>query len=235
MVVQFGRRYGRRRSGQDPPEVTKSYGPVLVRLHQVHGQGSFRRAQPPDMQIMNGRHIGQAAQIRAHLVRVDSTGHAIQRQLDRLPQEVPRAVRDHGGAGLARLDAPRPAPCGDVQSATGLPRADRPLAARRRPAHLPAPGPDGGRVPAGPMSFARISTDDVNGRILAYCGDGSFTDDPLQTFGSRAVVEVPGLQDLLKLICRNGFEHHTAMAAAPSADILAEAFENYFDWEVYHH
>jgi L-fucose isomerase-like protein len=92
-----------------------------------------------------------------------------------------------------------------------------------------------GRVPAGPMSYARISTDDVNGLISAYVGDGSFTDDPLQTFGSRAVVEVPDLQNLLKYICRNGFEHHTAMAAAPSADILAEAFETYFDWDVYHH
>ena len=92
-----------------------------------------------------------------------------------------------------------------------------------------------GRVPAGPMSYARISTDDVNGIIRAYCGDGNFTDDSLQTFGSRAVVEVPNLQGLLKHICRNGFEHHTAMAAAPSADILAEAFETYFDWDVYRH
>jgi L-fucose isomerase-like protein len=92
-----------------------------------------------------------------------------------------------------------------------------------------------GRVPAGPMSFARISTDDIDGIIRAYCGDGSFTDDPLDTFGSRAVVEVPGLQTLLKYICRNGFEHHAAMAAAPSADILAEAFKIYFDWDVYQH
>ena len=92
-----------------------------------------------------------------------------------------------------------------------------------------------GRVPAGAMSFARLSTDDVNGRITAYCGDGDFTDDPLDTFGSRAVVHVPELQKLLKYICRNGFEHHAAMAAAPSAAILAEAFETYFGWDVYRH
>jgi L-fucose isomerase-like protein len=92
-----------------------------------------------------------------------------------------------------------------------------------------------GRVPAGPMSYARISTDDVNGRISAYCGDGRFTDDALDTFGSRAVVEVPELQALLKHICRNGFEHHAAMAAAPSASILAEAFTTYFGWDVYSH
>jgi L-fucose isomerase-like protein len=42
----------------------------------------------------------------------------------------------------------------------------------------------------------------------AYVGEGRFTDDPLQTFGTRAVVEVPDLQGLMRYICRNGFEHH---------------------------
>lgn len=92
-----------------------------------------------------------------------------------------------------------------------------------------------GRVPAGPMSFARISTDDRNGVIRTYVGDGMFTDDPLDTFGGRAVVEVPGLQKLLQYICKKGFEHHGAMNASHSATILAEAFETYFGWEVYYH
>lgn len=92
-----------------------------------------------------------------------------------------------------------------------------------------------GRVPAGPMSFARISTDDRNGVIRTYVGDGMFTDDLLDTFGGRAVVEVPGLQKLLQYICKNGFEHHGAMNPSHSAAILAEAFETYFGWEVYHH
>jgi hypothetical protein len=35
-----------------------------------------------------------------------------------------------------------------------------------------------GRVPRGPFTFARISTDDLSGDILAYVGDGMFTDDP---------------------------------------------------------
>jgi L-fucose isomerase-like protein len=85
------------------------------------------------------------------------------------------------------------------------------------------------------MSYARISTDDTAGMIRAYVGDGTFTDDPLDTFGSRAVVEVPDLQGLLKYICKNGFEHHTAMCAYPSAAVLAEAFENYLGWETYRH
>ena len=92
-----------------------------------------------------------------------------------------------------------------------------------------------GRALAGPMSFARISTDDLNGWIRVYVGEGRLTDDPLKTFGSRAVVEIPGLQHLMQHICRNGFEHHVAMSASRSAAILAEALETYFGWEVYCH
>jgi L-fucose isomerase-like protein len=92
-----------------------------------------------------------------------------------------------------------------------------------------------GRVPVGPMSFARITTDDRNGKIRTYVGEGMFTDDRLDTFGGRAVIEVPGLQNLLRYICKNGFEHHVAMNASHSADIVAEAFETYMGWEVYRH
>lgn len=92
-----------------------------------------------------------------------------------------------------------------------------------------------GRVPPGPFTFARISTDDLNGEILAYVGDGMLTDDPLKTFGSRAVVEIPDLQTLMQYICRNGFEHHVAINKGHTAAILAEAFETYFGFDVYHH
>lgn len=92
-----------------------------------------------------------------------------------------------------------------------------------------------GRTPSGPFSYARLTSDDRHGRIRTYVGDGMFVDDPLETFGSRAVVEVPRLQTLLQYICKNGFEHHAAMNASHSADILREAFETYFGWEVYHH
>jgi L-fucose isomerase-like protein len=92
-----------------------------------------------------------------------------------------------------------------------------------------------GRTPAGPVTYARISTDDSYGLIRTYMGEGRFTDDPLETFGSRAVVQVPGLQRLMKHICKNGFEHHVAMNASCSAGVLAEAFETYFGWDVYHH
>jgi L-fucose isomerase-like protein len=92
-----------------------------------------------------------------------------------------------------------------------------------------------GRAPSGPVSFARISTDDVNGKIRTYVADGMMTDDPLATFGSRAVVEVPGLQTLLRHVCKNGFEHHVAMNASHSAAVLAEAFDTYLGWDVYWH
>ncbi len=92
-----------------------------------------------------------------------------------------------------------------------------------------------GRTPAGPLTFARISTDDRQGRIHTYVGEGHFLDDPLDTFGSRAVVEIPNLQQLMKYICKNGFEHHVAMSASHTASILQESFETYLHWEVYAH
>jgi L-fucose isomerase-like protein len=92
-----------------------------------------------------------------------------------------------------------------------------------------------GRTPAGPVTFARISTDDRTGKIKAYTGEGRFTDDPLATFGSRAVVEVPKLQGLMQHICRNGFEHHVAMNGSHCAPVIAEAFNNYLGWDTYFH
>lgn len=92
-----------------------------------------------------------------------------------------------------------------------------------------------GRTPAGPFGYARITTDDKTGQIRAYVGDGEFVDDELATFGSRAVVRVSNLQGLLRYICKNGFEHHAAMAPAYASSVLAEAFETYFGWDTYHH
>ncbi len=92
-----------------------------------------------------------------------------------------------------------------------------------------------GRTPSGPVTFARVSTDDVNGCMRAYAGEGRFTDDPLATFGSRAVVEVPQLQRLMRYICKNGFEHHAAMSASHCGEVLVEAMENYLGWDVYFH
>ena len=92
-----------------------------------------------------------------------------------------------------------------------------------------------GRVKSGPMSFARISTDDTNGKIRGYAGTGKFTDDPLETFGGAGVVEIPQLQNLLRYICENGFEHHVAANFATVASSVVEAATRYLGWDIYHH
>lgn len=92
-----------------------------------------------------------------------------------------------------------------------------------------------GRTPATALTFGRISTDDAAGTIRTYIGEGQLTDDELKTFGNRAVANVDNLQDLMRYICKNGFEHHVAMNASHTVDILAEAFETYLGWETYVH
>jgi L-fucose isomerase-like protein len=92
-----------------------------------------------------------------------------------------------------------------------------------------------GRTPAGPLTFARVSTDDGAGAIRAYVGEGELTDDALKTFGNRAVAKVPDLQRLLRYICREGFEHHVVMNASRSAAAFAEAGANYLGWRVEQH
>lgn len=92
-----------------------------------------------------------------------------------------------------------------------------------------------GRTPAGPLTYGRLSTVDCEGTIRGYVGEGKLTDDELDTFGTRAVAQVPGLQNLLRHICQQGFEHHVVMTCSDSAAVLKEAFENYLGWETYHH
>lgn len=92
-----------------------------------------------------------------------------------------------------------------------------------------------GRTPASPLTYGRITTDDTAGVIRTYVGEGELTNDDLKTFGNRAVARVPRLQNLMKHVCREGFEHHVVMNASRTAGILAEAFGRYLGWEVYHH
>ncbi|BET66992.1 L-fucose/L-arabinose isomerase family protein [Opitutales bacterium ASA1] len=92
-----------------------------------------------------------------------------------------------------------------------------------------------GRTPASPLTYGRITTDDTAGTIRAYVGEGVLTNDELKTFGNRAVAHVPKLQKLMRHVCREGFEHHVVMNASRTAGVLAEAFERYLGWEVYHH
>ncbi|MCD4686627.1 MAG: L-fucose/L-arabinose isomerase family protein [Anaerolineae bacterium] len=92
-----------------------------------------------------------------------------------------------------------------------------------------------GRVKPSPFTYLRVSTDDLNGRIIAYVGEGKFTSDPIDTFGGYGVVEVPHYQKLLAHICEEGYEHHVAVNLTLIADVVREAFTKYLGWEVYHH
>jgi L-fucose isomerase-like protein len=92
-----------------------------------------------------------------------------------------------------------------------------------------------GRTPAMPLTFGRLSTDDPAGVIKAYIGEGELTNDPLQTFGNRAVARISDLQGLMQYVCRNGFEHHVVMNASNTSGILEEALSNYMGWGVYRH
>ncbi len=93
-----------------------------------------------------------------------------------------------------------------------------------------------GRVKAGPMSFARFSTDDFTGKIRGYAGTGEFTNDPLTTFGGAGVVRISNMQALLRYICQNGFEHHVAAnLSGTAAAAVHEAATTYLGWDVYWH
>lgn len=92
-----------------------------------------------------------------------------------------------------------------------------------------------GQVNAGDMTFIRFTTDDSNGVLKAYLGEGEFRNEHLPTKGGVANCYVENLQDLMKFICKNGYEHHVCFARGHVADILKEALENYMGIEVYHH
>src|ERR1700723_3011752 len=92
-----------------------------------------------------------------------------------------------------------------------------------------------GRVKAGAMKYARYSTDDRAGVIRGYVGEGSFTNDSLNTFGGVGVVQIPRMQKLLRYICENGFEHHVAANFSTVAGATHEAATRYLGWATYWH
>lgn len=92
-----------------------------------------------------------------------------------------------------------------------------------------------GRVRENPFTYLRVSTDDLNGKIIAYVGEGAFTSDPLNSFGGYGVVKVPRFQELLAYICENGYEHHVAVNQTRVADAVYEALTKYLGWSVYYH
>jgi len=92
-----------------------------------------------------------------------------------------------------------------------------------------------GRVRAAPFTYCRVSTDDAWGTIRAYLGEGTLTEDAVDTYGGYGVAHIPDLQALLQYVCENGFEHHVAANLSQVASAVGEALGKYIGWEVYHH
>lgn len=92
-----------------------------------------------------------------------------------------------------------------------------------------------GRVKSGAMTYLRFSTNDFEGNIRGYAGEGEFTEDPLETFGGAGVVHIPQLQKLLHMICEQGFEHHVAANFSQVSAAVREAAVRYLGWDLVIH
>jgi len=92
-----------------------------------------------------------------------------------------------------------------------------------------------GKAGPGPMTYLRFSTDDVNGRVRGYVGEGELTDDPFAMLGSIAVCRIPDLQRLMDCICKQGFEHHSALVRSHCAKVIDEVATTYLGWDLYVH
>jgi L-fucose isomerase-like protein len=91
------------------------------------------------------------------------------------------------------------------------------------------------KVKAGPMTFFRMDTDDKEGRLRAYVGEGEFTDDPFGMDGGIAVCRIRNLRSLLENLCRYGWQHHVAMVRGNWARAVKEAVGRYLKWDLYVH
>jgi len=89
-----------------------------------------------------------------------------------------------------------------------------------------------GRIKSEPCTLLRIETDDLYGEIKALLVEGNYTDDLLDTFGGYGVIDIPNLQDVLKVLCNEGFAHHVAASLNKVADIIDEALSNYLGWNL---
>ncbi len=90
-----------------------------------------------------------------------------------------------------------------------------------------------GRIKAKPCTLLRVETDDFFGEIKALVIEGNYTNDLLDTFGGYGVIEIPNLQEVLKMVCKEGFAHHIAASLNEVGDIITEALSNYLGWNVH--
>ena len=82
-----------------------------------------------------------------------------------------------------------------------------------------------GRIKPGPMTYCKITTDDKDGVMKAYLGEGEILDADVKTYSPYAVCKIKNLNGLMNYIGRNGFEHHFVLMHGCVADILQEALQ----------
>lgn len=92
-----------------------------------------------------------------------------------------------------------------------------------------------GRIKSGPITFLRMSTDDAKGELTAYVAEGVSTNDPALTWGGIGVVQIPRLEELLRYICENNFEHHVSINMSAVGGAVADALNGYLGWRVHPH
>ena len=92
-----------------------------------------------------------------------------------------------------------------------------------------------GRIKTKPCTLLRIETDDLYGEIKGVLVEGTYTEDPLETFGGYGVVKIPNLQKLLRFLCREGFNHHVASTLNNVGYIVNEALTNYLNYNIEFH
>ena len=89
-----------------------------------------------------------------------------------------------------------------------------------------------GRIKAKSCTLLRIETDDMLGEMKALIVEGKYTDDDLDTYGGYGVIEIPNLQNILQLLCKEGFAHHVAVSLNNIGDIVSETLSNYLGWNL---
>lgn len=89
-----------------------------------------------------------------------------------------------------------------------------------------------GRIRPTPITFGNLLTD--RGCLKFYVGVGRFTKDPIprEFFGCAGVAEIPGLQDVLLHMGREGHRHHVAVAPGTLVEPIREALGRYLGWKV---
>jgi len=92
-----------------------------------------------------------------------------------------------------------------------------------------------GKIKSGPFTFFRLSSNDLEGKLIGYVGEGEILPEDPKTFGSRGIARVEKLQELMNYICSNGFEHHVAINLSRTAKAIKEALEKYKGIEIYWH